>query len=123
MNAGGLWFLYLVIIVLAFILFFFVLRWGLAWSIFIALVIGLLVVLIFSSAVTFDSAEDKNSVAALMTLAFILALIAFFFVLIRGAWGGNGCAVKSSYACVGDVCNLTSIKANCGGDVVKMTFQ
>ena len=79
-NGTSIWVIYVIIVIAAYLIFAYLLKWGVAFSLFLAFVIGILVVFLVPKQMT--SAGDTASYTFLAGVSAFLVVASFVFVLV-----------------------------------------
>ena len=79
-NGTSIWILYIIIVIAAYLIFAYLLKWGAAFSLFLAFVIGILVVFLVPKQMV--TGGDTASYTLLAGVSAFLVVAAFVFVLV-----------------------------------------
>lgn len=79
-NGQSIWILYVIVVIAVYLIFAYLFKWGLAFSLFLAFVIGILVVFLVPKQMT--GAGDAASYTLLAGVSSFLVVASFVFVLV-----------------------------------------
>lgn len=79
-NGSTIWVLYVIVVIAAYLIFAYLLDWGVAFSLFLAFVIGILVVFLVPKQMT--GGGDSASYTLLAGVSSFLVVASFVFVLV-----------------------------------------
>lgn len=83
-NGSTIWLLYIIAIIVAYLIFAYLLKWGVAFSLFLAFVVGILVVFLVPKNVT--NAGDVAAFTALTAISSFLVIASFVWVIVSSKY-------------------------------------
>jgi len=79
-NGTSIWILYIIVVIAAYLIFAYLLRWGVAFSLFLAFVLGILAVFLVPKQIV--TAGDTAAYTLLSAISAFLVVASFVFVLV-----------------------------------------
>ena len=136
MNVGTAWWVYILVVIIAFIIFWLLFR-GLSggwcnkyvWlnALFFALLIGAIAVFFIGQSIILKTSSDRTWFSVLLIVAYLLPLILLLVCLFQGGWwemmAKDECQTSTDVVCDPSGCQTKKITSKCGNDKVKVYFN